>query len=130
MTFVRALCTEQLFEELGLPASLRTSEKLNPMGHPLVHDPARRSALIPHPFHYSEWPDRGLSFYVRGKHFRGWEFVERSDGPDRVEITFEADVDDDECREVTKLLEDAVAVLRNEPGCSIPIVVHRMRSTT
>lgn len=122
MGFLRALCTEQLFKELGLPESLRASEKLTPIGRDLIHDLATRSALIPHPFHYSDYPDRGLSFYVRGKHCNASEFVQRSDGPDRVEVWFEADMHEAARTEVAKLLESAVALLRNEPLCSVPIL--------
>lgn len=122
MGFVRAICTEQLFNLLELPLSLKTSEKLNPMGRELIHDPAARSALIPHPFHHSDYPDRGLSFYLRGKHFNACECVKRSDGPDRVEVWCD-EINEQACREVTKMLEGAIAVFHNQPFCSLPIVV-------
>lgn len=125
MAFVCALCTEGLFEELKLPASLRNSEKMNPIGRQLIHDPMSYSALIPHPFHYSDFPDRSLSFYFNGMHFSAWEFVRRSDGPDRVEVWFEAGINEAVGSEVRRLLESAVAVLRNESICSVPIIVHQ-----
>lgn len=122
---MRTHCTEQLFRELELPESLRADGKLNPVGRELVHDRSVRSALIPHPFHHSDYPDRSLSFYVRGRHFGAWEFVRRSDGPDRIEVWFEADMNDAACNEIVELLQNAAAVLREEPIGSMPIVSHR-----
>lgn len=125
MTFVRARCTEQLLDQLRLPASLKASDDLNPVGHDLIHDLAACSALIPHPFHHADYPDRQLAFYLRGRHFIAWEYVQRSDGVDRVELTIEADVDDATCNDISTLLEQAVALLRNEARCSLPIVLKR-----
>lgn len=127
MTFVRALCTEQLFELLQLPASLKASDRLNPIGHDLIHDSAACSALIPHPFHYADYPDRALAFYLRGRHFMAWEYMQRSDGPDRVEVTIGEDVDDATCDEISGLLDSAVAVLRDEARYSLPIVLNRKK---
>lgn len=121
MTFLRAPCTERLFEQLRLPASLRDSKQLNPVGHDLVHDPVACAALITHPFVYSEYPDRGLSFYVRGQEFGGWEYCD----PDRVEVWVESGVDEATYDEVARLLVSAVAVLRNETPGSVPVVLHR-----
>jgi hypothetical protein len=128
MDFVRAPCTEQLFEKLGLPANLKTSEKLTPIGRELIHDLTTCRALIPHPFDHSTYPDRSLSFYVKGKHFQAWEFVKRSDEPDRVEVRFEADMDEAARGEVVKLLEFAIALLRNEPICSVPVTSNRWQA--
>lgn len=127
MPFVYEICTEPLFEELKLPASLKESESLNPIGRRLIHDVAACSALIVHPFIYSDFPDRSLTFYLRGMRFLAWEYVRRSDGPDRVEVAIMAGVDDATCDEVSSLLEGAVAVLREEASCSVPIVLQRQR---
>lgn len=125
MGFIKAPCTEQVFDALRLPASLRESESLNPVGRDLIHDPAACSALIPHPFHYSDYPDRQLSFYLRGQCFRAWGYVTRPDNLDRVEVSIGDGVDEATCEDVADLLAQAVGLLRNEAAASIPVKLLR-----
>jgi len=125
MGFIKALCTEQVFEALRLPASLRESESLNPIGGQLIHDLAACSALIPHPFHYSDYPDRQLSFYLRGQYFRACEYVTRPDDLDRVEVAIGDGVDEAMCKDVSVLLAEAVGLMRNEAAAAIPVKLLR-----
>ncbi|MCC2959727.1 hypothetical protein LK540_04690 [Massilia sp. IC2-278] len=125
MGFTKAPCTEQVFDALRLPASLHESESLNPIGRDLIHDLAACSALIPHPFHYSEYPDRQLSFYLRGQCFRAWEYVTRPDDLDRVEVSIGDGVDEATCGDVANLLAQAVGLMRNEAAASIPVKLLR-----
>jgi len=121
MGFINGLCTEQVFDALRLPASLRESDSLNPIGRDLIHDLAACSALIPHPFHYSDYPDRQLSFYLRGQYFRACEYVTRPDHLDRVEVSIGDGVDEAMCEDVTVLLAEAVGLMRNEVSSAIPV---------
>ncbi len=121
MGFIIGLCTEQVFEALCLPASLRESNSLNPIGRHLIHDLAACSALIPHPFHYSDYPDRQLSFYLRGQYFRACEYVSRPDHLDRVEVSIGDGVDAATCEDVAVLLAEAVGLMRNEVSSAIPV---------
>jgi len=121
MTFLRALCTEQLFDQLGLPDSLRTEERLNPIGHDLIHDCVACAALIPHRFVYSDYPDREISFYLKGHHFAGWENGDSG----QISLWVDSSVDEVTYAEIARLLASAVAVLRNEIPGSTPVVVHR-----
>ena len=121
MGFIIGLCTEPVFDALRLPASLRESDSLNPIGHDLIHDLAACSALIPHPFHYSDYPDRQLSFYLRGHYFRACEYVTRPDHLDRVEVSIGDGVDAATCEDVAVLLAEAVGLMRNEVSVSIPV---------
>lgn len=121
MGFINGLCTEQVFEALRLPASLRESDSLNPIGRQLIHDLAACSALIPHPFHYSNYPDRQLSFYLRGHYFRACEYVNRPDHLDRVEVSIGDGVDEATCEDVAVSLAEAVGLMRNEVSVSIPV---------
>jgi hypothetical protein len=125
MGFIEAPCTEQVFDALRLPTSLRESESLNPVGRDLIHNLAACSALVPHPFHYSEYPDRQLSFYLRGQCFRAWEYVTRPDNLDRVEVSIGDGVDEATCEDVADLLAQAVGLLRNEAAASIPVKLLR-----
>ncbi|OFW88770.1 MAG: hypothetical protein A3B66_02605 [Alphaproteobacteria bacterium RIFCSPHIGHO2_02_FULL_46_13] len=122
MTFVHEICTAEIFNYLSLPQGLTEDKKTNPLGRNLIFDVDSRSALIPHPFHYSDYPDRRISFYVAGKCFSVWELVQRSDGPDRVEISFDRKFEAYDRSNVISLLRQAVAILRNEPVCLLPIV--------
>ena len=121
MGFINGFCTEQVFEALRLPASLRESDSLNPIGCHLIHDLAACSALIPHPFHYSDYPDRQLSFYLRGQYFRACEYVTRPDHLDRVEVSIGDSVDEAMCEDVPVLLAEAVGLMRNEVSSAIPV---------
>ncbi|WP_305824147.1 hypothetical protein [Massilia brevitalea] len=121
MGFIIGLCTEPVFDALRLPASLRESDSLNPIGHNLIHDLAACSALIPHPFHYSDYPDRQLSFYLRGHYFRACEYVSRPDHLDRVEVSIGDGVDAATCEDVASSLAEAVGLMRNEVSVSIPV---------
>jgi hypothetical protein len=125
MTFIHDICTQEVFTKLALPVELSENKKMNPIGHKLIFDISTQSALLPHPFHYSDYPDRNLSLYVAGKHFNCWELVERSDGPDRVEIFISGNADESECQLVGRLMEEATAVLRSESKCSVPILIRR-----
>lgn len=122
MTFVCDICTPEVFKELTLFQGLLEDKKLNPIGHNLVFDLNSRSALIPHPYHYSDYPDRSMNFYVAGKCFNVWELVQRSDGPDRVEIFFDRNLGEKERSHVVALLQQAVAVLRDEPVGLLSII--------
>jgi len=123
MGCIKALCTEQLFEALRLPASLRASDSLNPIGRDLIHDTAACSAMIPHPFHYSDYPDRRLSFYLRGQYFRACEYVKQADQLDRVDVSIGDGVDEGTCDEVSALVAQAVGLMRNEAASSIPVTL-------
>lgn len=125
MGFIKGPCTEQVFDALRLPASLRESDSLNPIGRDLIHDLAACSALIPHPFHYSDYPDRQLSFYLRGEYFRACEYVTRPDDLDRVEVSIGDGVDEATCEDMSVLLAEAVGLLRNEPAAAIPVKLLR-----
>jgi len=120
MSFAQAVCNEEVFDQLALPPGLRGER----IGQELIFDLRNQSALIPHPYHYSDYPDRSISFFVRGKHFSAREHVKRSDGPDRVEVWFDADVGDSLCQEVVGLLADATEALQSSASRT-PIVVHR-----
>jgi hypothetical protein len=122
MPFIRAICTAEVFEQLALPSSLVEDAKLNPLNQSLVFDLASRSALIPHPFHYSDYPDRALSFYVAGRYFNVGELVQSSEGPDRAVIYFDNAASPEVRLSTTSLLQQAVAVFRNEPLGAIPVV--------
>lgn len=117
-----------MFDALRLPASLRESGSLNPIGRDLIHDLAACSALIPHPFHYSDHPDRQLSFYLRGQCFRAREYVSRPDNLDRVEVSIGDGVDEATCGEVSVLLAEAVGLLRNEAAAAIPVKLLRKKA--
>ena len=125
MTFINDVCTQEVFTQLALPVELSENKKMNPIGRKLIFDISAQSALLPHPFHYSDYPDRNLSLYVAGKHFNGWELLERSDGPDRVEIFIDGNADKSECQLISRLIEEATAILRGEAKCSVPIVIRR-----
>ncbi len=125
MTFVRDICTSQIFKGLRLPRSLVENQKLNPIDRHLVFDIETGSALIPIPFDHSTYPDRQLNFYVEEKHFNIWELVQRSDGPDRVEIYFNKSATAEERTRITGLVQEAVGVLRGGFGESpslLPVV--------
>lgn len=124
MSFVLGTCDEQLFAELELPAFLRSEQ----IGRQLIYDPSAYAALIPHPYHYDSYPDRSLSFYVRGKYFSVNELVRRDDGSDRVEIWFEEGTDESTSNNVSKLLEAAIATLHGDVLCSMPIVTRRRQT--
>lgn len=128
MRFAHDICSEQLFVELKLPQSLIENIQLNPIGRRLIYDLSTHAALIPHPYHHAEYPDRSLSFYVGGKHFAADEFIRRNDGSDRVEIWFGDDTDESTSNNVCKLLEAAVAALNGDALCSIPVVARRKQS--
>ena len=128
MRFAHDTCSEQLYAELKLPESLRANAPLNPLGRRLIYDLSTHAALIPHPYHHADYPDRSLSFYVGGKHFAANELIHRDDGPDRVEIWFEEDTDECTSNNVCKLLEAAVATLNGEALCSIPVIARRKQS--
>lgn len=127
MSFVYDICTEQVFAELKLPASLR-NDRPHLIGYKLIYDLSAQAALIPHAYHYTDYPDRSLSFYVSGTHYSANELIRRDDGPDRVEIWFEEDTDESTSSNVSKLLEAAVATLHEEAICSLPIVVRRKQT--
>lgn len=125
MTFVREICTTQVFNKLRLPPNLVTNQKRNPLEKHLVFDIDSCSALIPIPFDHSTYPDRQMDFYVEEKHFNIWELIQRSDGPDRVEIYFNESATAEERTRITALLQDALGVLRDGFGESprlLPIV--------
>lgn len=128
MAFVTAVCTDQIFEQMQLPASLKESKSLNPIGRNLIHDVVACSALVPHPFHHSDYPDRDLSFYLRGQHFAARELVTGADSPDQVVVPIGDGVDDAMRHEVSRLLEGAVAVLRADSPCSVQIVLQRKQA--
>ena len=124
MGFVRGTCNEQLFAELELSAFLSSEQ----IGRQLIYDLSTHAALIPHPYHYANYPDRSLSFYVGGNYFFVNEIVQRNDGPDRIEIWFEDDADESTSSNICKLLGLAVAMLHEEAVCSMPIVARRKQS--
>jgi hypothetical protein len=125
MRFAHGDCNEQLYVELKLPDSLRANAQLNPIGGKLIYELSSHAALIPHPYHHADYPDRSLSFYVGGKHFAASELIRRDDGPDRVEIWFEDDTNESTSNNVCKLLEAAIATLHGEAVCSIPVIARR-----
>lgn len=127
MSFVYDICSEQVFAELKLPASLR-NDRPQLIGHKLIYDLSAHAALIPHPYHYTDYPDRSLSFYVSGTHYSANELIRSDDGPDRVEIWFESDTDESTSSNVSRLLEAAVATLYDESTCLLPIVVRRKQT--
>ncbi|ARV19916.1 hypothetical protein AEP_02991 [Curvibacter sp. AEP1-3] len=122
MAFVQDICSTEIFNHLSLFQGLTEDEKTNPIGRDLIFDLDSRSALIPHPIHYSDYPDRSMNFYVAGKCFNVWELVQRSDGPDRVEIYFDRKFEAPDRSNVISLLQQAVAIFRNEPVCGLPVV--------
>ncbi|AYN96970.1 hypothetical protein EAW52_25085 [Pseudomonas sp. LTJR-52] len=119
MAFVRDICP---IEQLSLGQGLTEDSEMSPLGRSLIFDLDSRSALIPHPFHYSDYPDRRMSFYIVGKCFNVCELVQRSDGPDKVEIYFGRKFETSHRSNAILLLQQAVAILRNEPICLLPIV--------
>ncbi len=122
MAFIKDICTTEVFNQLSLFQELIGDEKLNPIGRNLIFDLDSRSALIPHPTHYSHYPDRSLKFYVAGKCFNVWELVQRSDGPDRIEIYFDRNFEATDRSNVISLLKQAVAIFRNEPVCLLTVI--------
>jgi hypothetical protein len=119
--FTTELCTEAIFEQLGLPASLREDPEKNPIGTLLVFDLESRSALVPHRFHHSDWPDRGLDFFYDGRHHLAWECVQRSNESDRVEL-YLPEVPDTERTQLVDAFRAAHAIFRAEEG-ALPVVV-------
>lgn len=125
MTFVREICTTQVFNALRLPHSLLEDEKLNFLEQHLIFEIDSCSALIIRPFHYSSYPDRQMDFYVEEKHFIAWELIQPADGPERVEIYFNKSASKEERAKVTALLQEAVGTMRDgfrESPRLLPIV--------
>jgi hypothetical protein len=127
MAFVRDICTSEIFKRLALPQYLAEDAKLNPLDKRLIYDIESCSTLIPHPFDHSCYPDRCMDFYIEGKRFRAWELLQRSDGPDRIEIYFPRDITLEGRAPIATLLKEAVGILRGESPCTLP-VVYRVQS--
>jgi hypothetical protein len=120
MAFSRLPFSQSLVSQLALSEDVGTS--LAKTGQDLICDINEMSALVPHAFHHSTFPDQSFSFFVKGEFFSVWE-VRGADGPNRVEVRIDTAAKSDGGQAVADLLAEAMAFLRNEHRCSIPIVV-------
>ena len=125
MAFERRICTDALFDELRLPAILKSRNDFNPIGKEVIVDLARRAALIPRPYNHADYPDRTLNFYVDGSHHSVSQRVGHSGMRDELVLSFERDVRTARCKYVAALLKEAMRLVENDPNLPLPISWYR-----
>lgn len=125
MAFDRRTCTNELFEELHLPAILKTHEDSNPIGKETIADVDRRAALIPQPYCHADYPSRVMNFYVDGRHYSVAQSVGDLRARDEIALSFEADMEIAQCEYVAELLEAAMTLMDPDPNLPLPVTWYR-----
>ena len=125
MTFETLVCTEAMFDELRLPAILRSNADYDPIGKEMIVDRAACAVLIPRPYCHGDYPDRTLNLYVRGSHFSVWQQSASTRKKGELSLSFEADASDAECEQIARLLEAAMARIDNDPNLPLPVVCYK-----
>jgi hypothetical protein len=123
MGFIIKSCDRKLFELLELPAELIDSKKIDLINRKIICDLENKSALISHPDHHSIYPDKQFSFYQCGRHFNVWQLIKRSDGPDRIEMHYNSDLDEEKNNSAFELIKAAFGIYRSELDFELPFVI-------
>ena len=123
MPFTKTECTSALLKELAAPLTLEKEIGQHPVGQSCIVDTPMRTALFPHPFHHSTYPDQSFTLIVDGQLFRVWEKIGDSSGGNRIEVYVSKETEHFEDSVLVSLIRDAFSVLRGASEPTLPVLV-------
>jgi hypothetical protein len=120
MAFLSMICNQQLLNELPwLGTQISRPEEFECTE--IVVDTESYAAVMPQRYSHADYPDRSLTCIVRDRRFGATQLVGRSDEEDRIEIEFEADTPDVDCRALAQVLAEAIQSFKNTPHMPLPV---------
>lgn len=105
MNFIAEVCTDELFEKLKLPESLKKIKSENPIGRTIYFNLDQRIALIAHAIDHTCWPNLFYHLCIDGRCLNVFERHEGIDNPiDYIAVGISSnttDLDDDFIKSIT-----------------------------